>query len=103
MLIGNVFDLTAERTREDFKLDREGRSMTERVTLVLKNAKSSAATVRVSERLARWTDWEMVSSSLPFEKRNAQTVSFDVAVPAGAETTVTYTVRYRWAADVKIP
>jgi hypothetical protein len=103
LVIGNVFDLTAERTREDFKLDRQGRTMTERVSLTLKNAKSAAATVRVSERLARWTDWEMVNSSVPFEKRNAQTVSFDVAVPAGGETKLSYTVRYRWAADVKIP
>ena len=103
LTIGNVFDLTAERTREDFQLDREGRTMTERVTMVLKNAKSTVATVRVNERLARWTDWEMVSSSVPFGKRNAQTVSFDVAVPAGGETKLTYTVRYRWAPDVKIP
>ena len=101
--IGNVFDLGAERTREDFQLDRGGRTMTERVSLKLKNAKSGAATVRAQERLARWTDWEVVSSSTPFEKRNAQTVSFDVAVPAGGETTLTYTVRYRWAEDVKIP
>jgi hypothetical protein len=101
--IGNVFDLNAERTREDFQLDREGRTMTERVKLTLKNTKSSAATVRVIERLARWTDWEMVNSTAPFEKRNAQTVSFDVAVPAGGETTLSYSVRYRWAADVKIP
>lgn len=101
--IGNVFDLSAERTREDFQLDRDGRTMTERVHLVLKNAKSNAATVRVNERLGRWTDWEMVSSSVPYEKRNAQAVSFDVSVPAGGETKLSYTVRYRWAADVKIP
>ena len=103
LTIGNVFDLTAERTREDFQLDRSGRTMTERVTVTLKNAKSGVATVRVSERLARWTDWDIVSSTTPFEKRNAQTVSFDVAVPAGGETKLSYTVRYRWAEDVKIP
>ena len=103
LVIGNVFDLTAERTREDFQLDRAGRTLTERVTLKLKNAKSGAATVRVSERLGRWTDWEMVSSTVPFQKRNAQTVSFDVPVPAGGEAKLSYTVRYRWAVDVKIP
>ncbi len=103
LVIGNVFDLTAERTREEFQLDREGRTMTERVTLKLKNAKSAAATVRVVERLARWTAWEISSSSVPFQKRNSQTASFDVVVPASGEATLTYTVRYRWAADVKIP
>lgn len=101
--IGNVFDLNAERTREDFQIDRDGRTMTERVSITLKNAKSVPATVRVTERLARWTDWEMVSSSERFDKRNAQTVSFDVAVPADGQAKLTYTVRYRWAADVKIP
>lgn len=103
LVIGNVFDLTAERTREDFQLDRAGRSMTERVSIKLKNAKSQAVTVRVSERLARWTDWEIMTSSVPFAKRNSQTASFDVPVPAGGEATLSYTVRYRWAVDVKIP
>jgi len=101
--IGNVFDLKSTRTREDFKIDRDGRTMTERVSIKLINSKAQAATIRVGERLPRWSDWEMVSSSVPFEKRNAQTVSFDVPVAADSETTLTYTVRYRWAADVKIP
>ena len=103
LAIGNVFDLKAERTREDFQLDRDGRTMIERVTVRLKNAKPGAVVVRVSERLARWTDWEITASSVPAEKRNAQTASFDVPVPAGGEASLTYTVRYRWAPDVKIP
>jgi len=103
LTIGEVFDLKAERKREDFQLDRAGRTMSERISITLKNAKSQAATVRVSERLGRWTDWDITSSSVPSVKRNAQTASFDVPVPAGGEATLTYTVRYRWAADVKIP
>jgi hypothetical protein len=103
LAIGNVFDLKAERTREDFNLDRDGRTMTETISVTLKNAKSTSATVRVSERLSRWTDWEMVSSSVPFEKRNSQTVSFDVPVPADGESKLSYTVRYRWAPNIQIP
>ncbi len=103
LAIGNVFDLNAERTREDFQLDRSGRTMTETVSVTLKNAKNAAVTVRVLEGLPRWSDWDMVTSSVPFEKRNAQSVSFDVPVPAGGETKLRYTVRYRWAPDVKIP
>ena len=101
--IGNVFDLSAVRTREDFSVDRDGRTMVERISILVKNAKDGAANVRVTESLPRWSTWEMATSSLPFEKRNAQSVSFDVPVPAGGETTLTYTVRYRWAPDVKIP
>jgi hypothetical protein len=103
LAIGNVFDLKAERTREDFNLDRDGRTMTETISVTLKNAKSTSATVRVTERLSRWTDWEMVSSSVPFEKRNSQTVSFDVPVPADGESKLSYTVRYRWAPNIQIP
>ena len=103
LVIGEVFDLKAERKREDFQLDRAGRTMSERISVTLKNAKAQAATVRVTERLGRWTDWEITSSSVPASKRNAQTASFEVPVPAGGETTLSYTVRYRWAADVKIP
>ena len=101
--IGNVFDLAAERTRESFQLDRAGRTMTETVSLKLTNGRAAAVTVRVQERLGRWTDWEIADSSVPFEKRNAQSASFDVAVPANGATTLRYTVRYRWAADVRIP
>jgi hypothetical protein len=103
LTIGEVFDLKAERKREDFQLDRAGRTMSERIAVTLKNAKAQAATVRVLERLGRWTDWEIVESTSPATKRNAQTASFDVSVPAGGEATLRYTVRYRWPADVKIP
>jgi hypothetical protein len=103
LAIGNVFDLKAERKREDFQLDRAGRTMSERISITLKNAKPETVTVRVTERLGRWTDWEITSSTVPANKRNSQTASFEVPVPAGGEATLTYTVRYRWAADVKIP
>ena len=103
LVIGNVFDLSAERTREDFQLDRSGRSMSERISVKLRNARKQPVTVRVTERLSRWTDWEITDSSVPHEKRNAQTTSFDVPVPAGGEATLSYSVRYRWAPDVKIP
>ena len=101
--IGSVFDLKAKRTRDSFTIDRDGRTMIEKISLTLSNAKKSAANVRVTERLPRWSEWEMLNSSQPFVKRNAQTVSFDVPIAAEGETTLTYTVRYRWAPSVKIP
>jgi hypothetical protein len=101
LALGTVFDLSAERTREDFSVDRAGRQMQERVSIVVRNAKAEAATVRVIEPLPRWSDWEITSSSAPAVKIDAQSTGFDVAVPAGGETRLTYTVRYRWAPDVK--
>jgi hypothetical protein len=103
MVVGTVFDLTAERKRLDFDLDREGRTMTEKVGITVRNAKSAAATVHVIEPLPRWSDWEIVDGTVPATKTDAQTATFAVEVPAGGERVLEYTVRYRWAPDVTIP
>ncbi len=101
--IGSVFDLKAKRTRDSFTIDRDGRSMIEKVSITLSNAKKNSASIRITERLPRWSEWEILNSSQPFVKRNAQSISFDVPIAAEGETTLTYTVRYRWAPIVKIP
>ncbi|HEX5756002.1 MAG TPA: DUF4139 domain-containing protein [Arenimonas sp.] len=103
VVVGQAFDLSAERTREDFRLDRSGRQMEERIRVVVRNAKKEAATVRVLERMGRWNDWEIVASSHAHNKLDAQSAGFDLPVPAGGETTLSYTVRYRWPADVTLP
>ena len=102
LALGTVFDLTAERSREDFSVDRAGRQMEERISVRVRNAKPEAATVRVVEPLPRWSDWEIVSSTVPAAAKDAQSASFDLAVPAGGEARITYTVRYRWAPDVPV-
>jgi hypothetical protein len=103
LALGTVFDLTAERRREDFQLDRDGRTMTETITVTVRNAKAEAATVQVREALPRWTDWEITRSSVPAEKLDAQLAGFALQVPAGGEAQLSYTVRYRWSPDVRIP
>ncbi|MBW8367604.1 MAG: DUF4139 domain-containing protein [Arenimonas sp.] len=102
LALGTVFDLSAERTRESFSVDRAGRQMEERISVLVRNAKSEAATVRVVEPLPRWSDWEIVSSTTPALRKDAQSAAFDLAVPAGGEARITYTVRYRWAPDVPV-
>jgi len=37
------------------------------------------------------------------KKLDAQAAGFEVAVPAGGQTQLRYTVRYRWAPDVRLP
>ena len=102
LALGNVFDLTAERKRESFRLDRAGRQMEERISVLVRNAKADAATVRIHEVMPRWSEWELVSTSVQPGERDAQSAWFDLAVPAGGEARLTYTVRYRWAPDVRI-
>lgn len=102
VVLGEAFDLSLERTREAFALDADRRGATESVTLRLRNAKPDAATVRVLESLPRWTDWTLEEATLEGRKVDAQTVAFEVPVPAGGEATVRYRVRYRWP-DSAIP
>ena len=101
LALGEAFDLSAERSRKDFKLADDRLSLTETIEVKLANAKSSAATVRVHEALSRWQDWEITASSQKWDRVNAQTVAFDVAVPANGETVLRYTVRYRWPVEVR--
>ena len=99
--VGTAFDLAAERTRKAFNVDRAGRNMTESFAVTLGNAKKTDATVTVVEPLPRWSDWEIVASSVPANKRDAQHAEFEVPVPAGGEAVLTYTVRYRWPEGMK--
>ena len=99
--VGTAFDLTAERARSDFKVDRGGRQMTESFSITVRNAKQADATVKVVEPLPRWSDWDIVASSVPAKKRDAEHVEFALPVAAGSEQVLTYTVRYQWPAGVR--
>lgn len=100
--LGTAFDLSARRSSTDFSVDRSGRTMTETVEWVLSNAKDRAATVRITDRAPRWTDWTLVDDGDSFRKTDAQGLAAEVRVPAGGETTLRYTVRYRWATDIRV-
>jgi hypothetical protein len=99
--LGEAFDLSATRTARDFRLDDNRLSLTETVEFKLKNAKREAVALRLHEALPRWQDWEIVETTAKWEKEDAQSIRFDVTVPAEGETTVRYTVRYRWPLDVR--
>lgn len=94
--VGKAFDLGAKRENTGFRVDRAGRAATESFAITLSNAKQAAVDIRVIETLPRWSDWEIVASSLPTTKKDARQAEFVVPVPAGGETRLTYTVRYRW-------
>lgn len=99
--VGTAFDLTAERERTAFRVDRAGRTMTESFVVTVKNAKRADTTVLVVEPIPRWSAWEIVDSSVPAKKRDAHRAEFEVTVPANGETRVTYTARYRWAPGIR--
>jgi len=99
--VGVAFDLTAERERRAFNVNTGARNMTETFAVTVRNAKDKPVKVIVDEPLPRWSDWEIVSSSVPAEKRDAQHVEFEVEVPAKGERVLEYTVRYRWPSGMK--
>ncbi|MBA2237403.1 MAG: DUF4139 domain-containing protein [Lysobacter sp.] len=95
--VGKAFDLGAQREVTDFRVDRAGRTITESFAITLANAKATDVNVRVVEPMPRWSDWKLLSSSVPGVRKDAQHAEFHVPVPAGGETRLTYTVRYQWA------
>jgi hypothetical protein len=101
--LGTAFDLRAARKQVDFQLDRTARVMTERFEVTLDNGGAKPATVHVVEVLPRWSAWEIVASSVQWTKDDAQTISFDVPVPAKGKAVLGYTVRYRWPEGMNPP
>lgn len=94
LYLGNAFDLVGERTQTRFNMVASN-VIEETYEIRLRNRKDDETVeIRVPEHLFRWTNWQILESSLPFEQRDANTIEFRVSVPPGGETVLTYTVRY---------
>lgn len=99
--LGEAFDLSAKRKPTALQLADDRLSLEETIEITLANAKSQDVTINLREALPRWQDWEITMASHRWERLNAQAIRFDVNVPAGKETTLRYSVRYRWPASVR--
>jgi hypothetical protein len=93
---GNAFDMTGERSRSDYRADFNGRWMDESFEIRVRNHKPEAVEVRIVEHLYRWTNWDIVKNSDPFQKLDSRTIEIPVQVPANGEKTVSYKVHYSW-------
>ena len=96
LALGRAFDLVGERRQVDFSVDGERRILEEQIEIKLRNRKASAVTVNVDEHLSRWRQWQLLEASQDYDKVDAGTVRFAVAVPADGESVVRYRVRYSW-------
>ena len=94
--LGSAFDLVGERIQTGFRVDANARWMEEDIEIKLRNRKREPATIIVKENLYRWVNWEILKKSHDFEKPDARTIHFPVALEPDEEATVTYTVRYAW-------
>jgi hypothetical protein len=93
---GDAFDIVGERKRTDYSLSSRNDQLEEEFEIRLRNRKAEPVEVRVTERLYRWLNWQIVSNTHDYTKTDAQGVEFHVPVPADGEIVVKYRVRYDW-------
>ncbi|MCX5800999.1 MAG: DUF4139 domain-containing protein [Candidatus Eisenbacteria bacterium] len=88
--VGNAFDVVGERATESVRqITRTLREETTRIKL--RNHKEEAVDIIVVEHI--WGQWSMIANSLPFVKKDANTIEFTAKVLAGQEVVLTYTAR----------
>ncbi len=93
LFCGIAFDVTGERTR--MAHTRVARAITDdQFSIRLRNAGASDVVVTVAETL--YGTWEITQKSGEFRKKSAESIEFDVKVPARGESTLTYTVRHSY-------
>ena len=90
---GNAFDIVCERKQKDFQVIADRVSEAE-WQATLRNHKDTPVTVEIRETI--YGSWEVLNSSFPPTKLDANTLSFSVPVAANGKATVTYRVRSRW-------
>jgi hypothetical protein len=93
LFLGDAFDIVGERKVLDRRRISD-RVREEDIEISLRNRKESGEVEIIVEELL-YGDWTILQSSLPYEQKEAQKAEFRVKVPAGEETILTYTVRYR--------
>ncbi len=91
--VGTAFDLVAER-REIYHRRITEREREYQVEVKLRNRKRSDVTILVEEPVAG--DHEVVQSSHPAVRKDANTLQFTLPVAAGKETVLSYTLRVRY-------
>lgn len=104
LYIGDAFDLNGARKVVDFH-GAEGRGaahwMEEKIEITLTSAKDEEVSIKVEEKLSRARNWTIIEKSDEFTKTDANTMEFEVKVPAKkgdepGKKVVTYTVDYTW-------
>ena len=91
--VGTVFDIAAER-REVYNRRISDREREYQIEVKLRNRKQSDVSVMVEEGVGG--DHEVVKKTHEFVRKDASTLQFTIAVPAGKEAVLSYAVRVRY-------
>lgn len=90
--IGNAFDVTAERKQTDFQT--LGKNVYEvAFEITIRNHKKEPIAVEDNEPLNG--QWTMLQSNHKYKRTSAFSIRFEVPVPAGGQSVLTYRVRIR--------
>ncbi len=94
--LGNAFDIVAERRQTDFRhlTTRPATTYESAHEIKIRNQKDTPVTVRVVEPMGG--EWTMIETSHPNKKTAAFESQWEVPVPAGGETVLTYRVRVKY-------
>jgi hypothetical protein len=88
-IIGNAFDVTGTRTQTNYnKVSTD--VWRESYEIELKNHKTEAQKIRIVEHF--YGDWEILTSSDPYQKKDAFRAEWEITVPADGSKKVSYTV-----------
>lgn len=97
LIPGVAFDLKAERVLKDHQVageDEDGYDIyRDTYEITLRNQKESDVVIEVKEKLSGV--WKIISAKPGYEKLDANTVLFEVFVPANGTATVKYTVEWK--------
>ena len=89
VVVGNAFDVTGKRTQTNY--DKISSNVwKESYETEIKNHKSESQKVKIVENF--YGDWEITTTSDPYEKKDAYTAEWEITIPADGSKKVTYTV-----------
>ncbi len=98
LVVGQAFDVVVERKRTAYKALRDAKGevngASETFVVEVRNRKATADVVTVIERF--WGDFRVSGNNIPFEKLDANTLQFLVAVKADEVKKLEFTVETRW-------
>lgn len=98
--MGTAFDISANSKRTATKEFKKYEDNLEKIfkeetyQVVLKNGTKAPVIVAVKEFYGK--EWQILSENHPSQKENAETVKWEITVPAEGTATLTYQVRYRY-------
>jgi hypothetical protein len=91
--MGKAFDVVADRIQKDYSKISDNVHEAE-FEIVVRNHKEQDVVVDIVEPMP--ADWDILSKSHDFVKKDAHTAIFSVPVPKDGKVTVTYRVRVRY-------